>query len=456
MSTPVPAPDPLPDLERESELLPKDPPPSVLRITTDVVLGFFLVAAAFIVLVKLPATATGRFVLKPAAGADPVKAPWDGEIDEVAVSLGSVVERGDLLFALRADALRELAAERARLREELQDDAERLASLRGEGENQVRVPLLSRIDRLRRQLELERGLSVERARRHEARQASLRAELESRRRETRQLAARAETLDDLMATMQAARDEGVASGRELLEERAGLESARADLEDARRERGGAESALSLLESERAVELSAEELELARLEGELEEALGELRELRVELSARVAGGEQRLASLERTLSTTVGDRLEVRAPWAGSVVALGVERAGGTVARGDLLCELAPLGGALVARVTLPETEAARVSEGQEVRLLFDAYPYARHGVKTGRLTWVSPTAAGGELIATAELLEAGLRVEGRPVVLRAGLEGEARVRTGRHSLLEYVLEPLREARENLAPEAETP
>lgn len=457
MSDPAPGPpDALDGLERESELLPREPPPAVLRITTDVVLGFFLVAAVFIVLVKLPATATGRFVLRPAAGADPVQAPWDGVVERVAAPLGSVVAEGDLLFVLRAQALRELAAERASLQEELQADAARLATLRGEAATVVRVPLLSRLERLERQLELEVELARERTRRHEARLASARAALDSRRRSVRDWAARVGTLEDLMATMQAARDEGVASGRELLEERAGLESARADLEDARRERDAAASALELLERERAVELSGAELELARLRGEREEALGELRELRVTLAARVAAGGQRLSSLERALRDAKGDRIEVRAPWAGSVVALGVERAGRTVARGDLLCELAPLEGELVARVLLPEAEAARVREGQEVRLLLDAYPHARHGVKTGRLTWVSPAAAEGRLSATAELDRPGIRVDGERVPLRAGLEGEARVRTGSRSLLEYVLEPLRQARENLAPQDDAP
>jgi hypothetical protein len=70
-------------------------------------------------------------------------------------------------------------------------------------------------------------------------------------------------------------------------------------------------------------------------------------------------------------------------------------------------------------------------------------------VKKGVLTWVSPTAAAGELIAIADLADAMVRVDGREVPLRAGLEGEARVRTGSRSLLEYVLEPLKQVRENV-------
>jgi len=448
------APEVRQDFDAESELLPKDPPPVALRLTTDVVLGFFLVAAVFIALVKLPATVTGRFVLRPAGGVDPVSAPWDGVVEEVRVSLGSVVEKDAVLFVLRAEDLRRLAAERAELREQLRGHRERLAALRGEAPAGVApAEFRARVSRLESELELNRELAAEQQLSFRVRIEAAQSESRRRSREAGQRRARTKTLEELLDTMVAARDEGVASSRDVLVQRASLESARADLEDALRERETAQSTILALESEREVELRQHALVLTRTGGELDEARGALRDKDVELAALVSSGEERLASLDHALVPVVGDRLEVRAPWAGSVVALGVERSGSVVARGALLCELTRSGAPLVARATLPETAAARVSEGQAVRLLLDGYPHARHGVKKGRLSWVSPMAQAGELTAIAELEDNFVRVEGADVPLRAGLEGEIRVRTGSRSLLEYVLEPLRQVRENIAPEA---
>jgi multidrug resistance efflux pump len=324
------------DFEAESELLPKDPPPAAMRLITDVVLGFFLVAAVFVVLVKLPATASGRFVLRPAGGVDPVNAPWDGVVEEARVSLGSVVEEGAVLFVLRAEDLRRLAAERSELREELRGHRERLAALRGEAQADVAPgELRARVSRLEQELDLNAELATEQEQHFLVRFDAAQAELRRRAREARQRSARSNTLAELQDTMETARGEGVASSREVLESRASLESARADQQEALRERESAESAILALESGREVELRERQLAVTRLAGELDEARGALRDKEVELAALVSSGEERLASLDHALASVEGDRLQVRAPWDGSVVALGVERAGRIVARGEL-------------------------------------------------------------------------------------------------------------------------
>jgi multidrug resistance efflux pump len=419
-------------------------------------LGFILVAVAFVVLVRMPATATGRFVLRPESGAEPMNAPWDAVVAQIRVRLGSRVEEGDVLIVLRAEGLRQLAAERAQLRAELSSEEEYLAALsRADG-----VPvgpdepaeLRARIEALSAELGAELELQGELERRHLARERAARGQLASRRREVSDRRAHVATLDSLVETYQAALAEGVASRRELLQQRAEVESARVDLEAAVGESAAAESALAALEGDRAVEVRERELAARRLSGELGEARAALSERVLELEASIAAGRQRLDSLDAALAAATGDRLEIRAPYAGSVVALEAEQEGVAVARGEVLCELARGDSPLLARLSLPESEAARVQEGQRVRLLLDAYPHTRHGVKVATLDWVSAAAHEGELIALARLEDEVIRVDGRPVRLRAGLEGEARVRTGSRSLLEYVLEPLRQIRESVAPD----
>ena len=96
---------------------------------------------------------------------------------------------------------------------------------------------------------------------------------------------------------------------------------------------------------------------------------------------------------------------------------------------------------------------SRLRTGQNVRLLFDAFPYQRYGVVRGRVDWISPAAiARGQAqafegFATLEENEIGVGATSYP--LRAGMGGTARITVGRRALIEYLFEPLRQMRENL-------
>jgi hypothetical protein len=76
---------------------------------------------------------------------------------------------------------------------------------------------------------------------------------------------------------------------------------------------------------------------------------------------------------------------------------------------------------------------------------------------TGR-TVVSTAAAGTESVFRA-LIDAGdstIRVQGEARPLLVGMRGEARVVTGRRSLISYAFEPIRALRENFSGSPNTP
>jgi hypothetical protein len=80
----------------------------------------------------------------------------------------------------------------------------------------------------------------------------------------------------------------------------------------------------------------------------------------------------------------------------------------------------------------------------------DALPYQRYGVVNAKLDWVSPSAVasseGLHFIALASLDSESRR---RPLSLRVGMGGQARIVVGQRTMIEYAFEPIRQLRENL-------
>jgi membrane fusion protein len=135
----------------------------------------------------------------------------------------------------------------------------------------------------------------------------------------------------------------------------------------------------------------------------------------------------------------------------------VRRAGATVREGDLLAELACEGQTLQAELLLPQDGMALVRAGQPVKLLYDAFPYQRYGVRQATIRWISPESVGEKgdasaFRALADLRDTTVLVHGQPRPVVSGMGGRARVIVGRRSLISYAFEPLRQLKESLAGE----
>ena len=96
---------------------------------------------------------------------------------------------------------------------------------------------------------------------------------------------------------------------------------------------------------------------------------------------------------RAQSMGPGGDLVVTAPCAGTVLRIMVSAAGAVVQAGDALGEVACAGERLQIELALGQQAVARVREGQGAKLLYDAFPYQRFGVKFGRVRWVGPATA---------------------------------------------------------------
>ena len=398
--------------------LSSEPPHWAVRTLAWLIVGFVVVAAVASVVVRVPETVVGRFLLVPVHGTDPVRAPRRGQVSAVRVAEGDVVARGTPLVVVRSDPVGELSAELTSLRSQLRglDAAERNAREQYES---------------RRRADAQNG-------------AMLGAQLVSLEKSIASKQAQRKLAADLAASFRSGRDHGSVSDDEYTSRE--LEVARFADEQGR------------AESDRTQTAGA----LARLRHEMEARDAEYRETARRLSEDREHATIRVAALEQELAQTSGNEQVIVAPCAGTVLRLRVRAPGAVLQEGEFVTEMDCTHQRLQAELVVPESGVGRLRAGQSVRLLYDAFPYQRFGVRRGRVRWVSPAsspalpgAAGGapaeaEFRALVDIEDAAIPVDGRRRPLLAGMAGQARVVVSRRTLVSYAVEPIRQLRESLA------
>jgi membrane fusion protein len=386
------------------------PPHWLVRGLALLLIGLFVVALVLAAVIRLPETVASPFVLVPERGTDPVRASRGGVVTKVAFRGAEPVAQGDTLFLIQSAPFGDRSTELGALEEELSGARVKIENARREFESQRRADEAEQSRLSARVAELEQITSFRR------RQHAL----------TKELLAQYE---ELLANGFSSRAESIV--RELEANRVAADLAQAQLE--------------LAEAKASTEKLRHEM-----------AMRAIRQEELERSAREssAKAEIRAATLRAEVGTKGPSALEVAAPCSGVVLRSRVKAAGAVVAEGDLLGEIACSGETLEAELEVPPSGAGRLEAGQAVKLLYDAFPYQRYGVRFGKLRWVSPGAIRESdrtvFRALVDLDEDAIPVDGRPRPLLAGMGGSARVVIGRRSLLAYAFEPIRRLRESLA------
>lgn len=200
------------------------------------------------------------------------------------------------------------------------------------------------------------------------------------------------------------------------------------------------------------ELDQRRVGLERQENETRLAL---EQLPTDLSDKVAKLTNERAELSQRRAEIEGKQAySITAPISGRVAA--VQASVGEVADPRLpLFTVLPEGGTLEADLYVPSRAIGFVKEGQEVRLLYDAFPYQRFGTYMGKVKMVTKTIiAPQESSAPFALEEPAYRVKvtldrqdvdafGDLFPLQPGMTLQARIVLERQNLLASVLEPLR-------------
>lgn len=202
-------------------------------------------------------------------------------------------------------------------------------------------------------------------------------------------------------------------------------------------------------------------QLAQLTQQLNSLASEERRIASEFPRVGVDAGSEIASARSSAQTLAGQRAQltaeraytITAPIAGRVSALQAAP-GRTVDATVPLMVIVPEGSRLRADIYAPTRAIGFVKPGQEVRLLYDAFPYQKFGSFTGRITQVSRTVLDPrELNVPLKIEEAVYRIEVTPETQNVGAFGErlplqsgmaltANIVLDRRSFGEWLLQPL--------------
>lgn len=390
--------------------LDTDPPHWAARGLAYLLILLFLCLAVSAVAVHVPETVTGSFRLVPERGTDPVRALRRGTVASLRVSDGASIARGETLLVIQSEPAGDRSAALKTSYAQRRGAAESAHNAEAEFESQRRAEVEEERTLRDRAASLERTIALKR------RQLTLAKELAER--------------------FRSGYEQGTLSIAEFSRPQLEADQLGEELESAESERDGVQTALEKLRHESETRRVQHAELMRRLAAEIEEA-------------RI-----RIAALERELAYTSGSDLSVLAPCTGTVLRLRVNRPGAVVQEGEALAEVACSEHRLLGELAVPAAGVALVKPGQWVKLMYDAFPYQRYGVRHGRVRWIAPASVAADdssaFRALIDLTDDSIRVRGQPRALLAGMGGRADVVVGRRSLISFAFEPIRQLRESAA------
>jgi len=222
-----------------------------------------------------------------------------------------------------------------------------------------------------------------------------------------------------------------------------------------------EKQLRLLEAEQ--RLSEMDRQIDQLTSEVATMQASIGQSQADMARATAQLRASQAELELRRAQTDAERDAVLvAPYAGTLVTLRVSE-GGAVEAGRSLATVLPRGAVLEAVLWVPSKAIGFVSTGDEVRVMFDAFPFERFGTGKGLVTAVSRTPVDAsdlpmenqgmnESLYRVRVQLASQRVEayGRSWPLAPGSKLRADLILDRQSFLDWILDPLKAFRDRAA------
>ena len=204
------------------------------------------------------------------------------------------------------------------------------------------------------------------------------------------------------------------------------------------------------------QISDLKFQIPQTESALEEVKGRRREaelsFRAEAERELTEAEFTIAKLEETIEALRDrkQRFDVVAPTAGVINKLFVSNINGVVRPGQNIAEIVADDAAIEIEAKLSPRDRARVWPGLPCIVKVSAYDFATHGGLRGEVVEISPDALKDEdgkiyfrvrIEAAADSLG-----EDKPVV--PGMLAEVDIITGKQTILDYLLKPIRDVQAN--------
>lgn len=239
------------------------------------------------------------------------------------------------------------------------------------------------------------------------------------------------------------------------------------LQDKSRDRQDIENELLRVRAEHITAVSAHQ-------EALKEQNAYLADIQKSLAQRLFTAQQEIERLsqEQVKSKQRLDLLQMRSPVKGTVQQLAVFTAGGVVTPAQALMVIVPVAHGISAEVMVANKDIGFIHAGQKVRIKLETFNFTRYGTIDGEVTWVSadaltrdpqnmaaatnPASNGQAPLAYfpahIRLNKQTITVEGKTMPVTPGLNLTAEIKTGRRTVLDYLLSPIQKTLDESAGE----
>lgn len=283
------------------------------------------------------------------------------------------------------------------------------------------------------------------------------------------LAREASTADELRiaASISAVDTQLATTAQQIAIQRQQVASAKSSLDlIIRAERERAVSKIDLENQRRAylaeqAQLQALAVEQGKLQAQRADAQAELRQLPIRLEQRLAELRDTSSELEKQrLAIMQGSVVVLTAPFDG-VIGVIQAKPGQTMAPQQPVMQVLGANTRLEAELYAPTRAIGFAKVGQEVRLMYDAFPFEQYGTFRGTIREISRTVlAPNEVTAPLQLETASYRVRielddqsitafGQRYPVQPGMLMQANIILERQTFLDWLLEPVRAIRNRL-------
>ncbi|MAH05879.1 MAG: hypothetical protein CL561_10005 [Alphaproteobacteria bacterium] len=192
-----------------------------------------------------------------------------------------------------------------------------------------------------------------------------------------------------------------------------------------------------------------EAELAETEANIQETI---RKHETEVLDEISEVKVQIQQLEERIKSQLDkvQRTAILAPDEGEIVTIYYNTIGGTIRSGDVIAELAPSDKELIVEARISTADRGKLWEGLPANIKITAYDYSVYGSLEGRIESISADTILDEQGRNYYRVRISLKQqqigEGMPV--RAGMQTEVNILTGKKKVLDIILNPLKRSMDN--------
>lgn len=200
-----------------------------------------------------------------------------------------------------------------------------------------------------------------------------------------------------------------------------------------------------------------EVDVIRLRRQVNEIKGGITQRRnkylSESQAELAKAQDELSSQTQQLAVrkTVLDQVDMYAPVKGVVKNIRITTRGGVVRPAEEIMQLVPIDEELLIEIKIRPTDVAFLRPGLPASVKLDAYDYSIYGTLNGELTYISPDTLREETAREEVKYYRGIvRTKGsklrnprsEKIEIIPGMTASAEIKTGQRTVMQYLLKPI--------------